>query len=60
MNSVVQRPAHRIFSCSFSESIIPVQSELPSLRGARATGTLASVMATVVKYVISITVHKVD
>ena len=46
MNSSVQRSTHRIFSCSSSESIMPVRAELPNLRGARVTGIVASVTST--------------
>ena len=50
MNSSVQRSTHLIFSCSSSESIMPVRPELPNLRDARATGIVASVTSTVVKH----------
>ena len=50
MNSIVQGSTHRIFSCSSSESLIPVRPELPNLRDARATGIVASVIWTVVNY----------
>ena len=57
MNSSVQRATYRILSCSSSESIMPVRPEMPNLRGARATGIIASVTSTVVKHADS---HDID